>query len=135
MRHRSKSPPAWSRVGPLILILASPAGAQPIPPPVENLSCTCDEDPDQPGALRAVLTWTNPEIVSRFTVEVRRDGVVVGTVPGRAATDEVFLDRGLLPGTHTYEVTVVVNLQRSAARTCTVNCSPIGNRLPTAAIV
>ncbi|MFQ5653263.1 MAG: hypothetical protein ACE5GW_00855 [Planctomycetota bacterium] len=85
---------------------------EPIEPPTA-LACSADG-----GTV--TVTWTNGELYD--TVVIIRDGVVIATLPG---TDSSFVDTGVAPGLHSYEIYGTIGIFRSAATAeCVVDIPP-----------
>ena len=78
------------------------------PDPVSGLVCVGGEDD-------ATLSWSYGPVVPE-TVEIRRDGVLVTTLP---ATMTSYLDTPVAIGNHTWDVTAVRAGQSATAASCT----------------
>ncbi len=78
------------------------------------------------STLKTTLTWAAPALGTPTSYEVRRNGTLIGTVPGSTLS---YVDAGVYPGElHTYSVTAKVNAASAgsaevqvavAARACT----------------
>lgn len=98
------------------------------PAPVTGLTVAAGTT-DNPRALQATLSWTNPstdiddlpfeEGVSVESIKVFRDNVLVATLTGTETSWTDTAAAGLTNGIHTYSVVAVVNSTESASTSIT----------------
>ncbi len=120
MSMRFCLPRACWLIGAFALIRGVAAGQ--VTPPVSALECACQDGGN--GKPLARLFWINPQLAGGFSIEIRREEIVVAVVPGeQPGGPQSFVDVSTQIGVHVYEVTVIDKQgQTSERKRCNLEC-------------